>query len=222
MLGSTPMGGLGLSWLVRESHTVVPKALEMGPSPYRRASHFDQSLSRAVSCCPASSLTVSIACSWDVEAWNGSLLWGDRGPLLSAPFLGSLGPSPVQGGAGRGRRGRLPGGLAPGLGCSPSPRKVRGQQPHCFCFRRKRPRCQCACLISWAAALLQGWAPECQLGLPCLLVTVTKQAQGAGSPGWMVPRSVIVERRRSYKQSHFQCLGASCKPPAGTNACKGA
>lgn len=47
----------------------------------------------------------------------------------------------------------------------------------------KNPRCQCACLISWGRViLLQGWAPECELCLACLLVTVTKETQGDWSP----------------------------------------
>lgn len=47
----------------------------------------------------------------------------------------------------------------------------------------KNPRCQCACLISWGRViLLRGWAPECELCLACLLVTVTKETQGDWSP----------------------------------------
>lgn len=47
----------------------------------------------------------------------------------------------------------------------------------------KNPRCQCACLISWGCViLLRRWAPECELCLACLLVTVTKETQGDWSP----------------------------------------
>ena len=103
----------------------------------------------------------------------------------------------------------------------PSPRGVGCQQSYCFCFRRKKnPRCQCACLISWDhVTLLQGWAPECELCLPCLLVTVTKETQRDWSPAL---DSLARTSRRGVQDTGYKQTLIPVPPssPMRTKTCK--